>query len=211
MHPVRIHPYDAHILASILPGVRQVRTPLVTGCLWLFLVWLWVGSSIESATEGNGTVKRIDDLLSWITTGTAVAALGFIAYLVGSLLTIERWPPGPLQNARSVTRQRVDAVRYRTAVQKFLVRWPFRWIWRRRAAVRQWRYARKSRRENDPMRPPMRGAEALQRDALVDTEIMAWARRQSILVNPDVTMNDIRRAGRLPDLRNVYESYIDGG
>jgi hypothetical protein len=42
---------DTSMLASRLPGLRDLRTPLATGPLWLIAVWLVVHNHVPLSTE----------------------------------------------------------------------------------------------------------------------------------------------------------------
>lgn len=78
------------MLSALLPGVREFRTPLVTGALWGACVWLIGGSRVaeSAATRDFVTSYRLDALPS-----TALFAAGLLmVYLVGSLLVVRRSP-----------------------------------------------------------------------------------------------------------------------
>jgi hypothetical protein len=77
------------MLASLLPGLRDVRTPLTVGYLWLFTAWLVFGEHVpKSRPSGNGLVAQLFDLGGLLGKVAPIAALSFIAYLLGALLTI---------------------------------------------------------------------------------------------------------------------------
>ncbi len=77
------------MLASLLPGLRDVRTPLTVGYLWLFLGWLWFGDLLpRTRPEGDGLVAQVFDLVELLGAGTAIAAGSFLAYVLGSLITL---------------------------------------------------------------------------------------------------------------------------
>jgi hypothetical protein len=74
------------ILASALPGFRDLRAPLVAGYLWLLFVWLLVDPELPPpADHGTGVVDTMIDLAD--TVGTVWVALGVsvAAYLIGSI------------------------------------------------------------------------------------------------------------------------------
>src|SRR5215472_4774848 len=81
------------MLASLLPGLRDIRTPLTVGYLWLLAAWLMFGDFVRKGhLAGNGLVAQLFNLEGFLGKTFAVTALGFIAYLLGAILTI------PLEN-----------------------------------------------------------------------------------------------------------------
>ncbi len=77
------------MLASLLPGVRDVRTPLTVGYLWLVVLWAWFADSIpRERPSDEGLVARFFDLHDLLGPGATLAALSFVAYLLGVLLTV---------------------------------------------------------------------------------------------------------------------------
>lgn len=72
------------MLASLLPGIREVRAPLAAGYLWFVFGYLAAGAPDKS----QGLPAPVRDLVkvahSAGSAGTAVA-LSFLAYLLGSL------------------------------------------------------------------------------------------------------------------------------
>jgi hypothetical protein len=80
----RLH--QAAALASLLPGLRDLRAPLAAGYLWLLTVWLALAEHVpdrDEATTGLfSSVYRLDDLVTAIGLGVA---LSFVAYVLGML------------------------------------------------------------------------------------------------------------------------------
>jgi hypothetical protein len=73
------------VLASLLPGIRDLRAPLAAGYLWLLDLWLVLNHRIPSSTEATGPLEalyRLHGVVSAVGTGIA---LSFAAYLVGVL------------------------------------------------------------------------------------------------------------------------------
>ena len=84
-----------YMLASILPGLREVRTPLAVGYLWLLNLWLWWGNKLpRQAPEDSewSAASRIFELSGWLGKGATVAAVSFAAYLLGSLILLPYTP-----------------------------------------------------------------------------------------------------------------------
>jgi hypothetical protein len=77
------------VLASLLPGLRDLRTPLVTGYLYMFATWLLFGDYLLP-DPGTGVAARFYDLSTYVGRSGTLAAVSFASYLLGSLLTIRR-------------------------------------------------------------------------------------------------------------------------
>jgi hypothetical protein len=73
------------MLSSLLPGLRELRAPLAAGVLWLLALWFLAEPSLPTQDEATGLLAsayRLAEPLSALGLG---AALGFTAFLVGSL------------------------------------------------------------------------------------------------------------------------------
>jgi hypothetical protein len=81
---------ESSMLASLLPGLRDLRTPLATGYLWLVVIWLvahqYVPLTIQQAPP---PLKPLFQLGSVLGTSAVLAALSFVAYVMGSLLAFK--------------------------------------------------------------------------------------------------------------------------
>jgi hypothetical protein len=85
------------MLMNLLPGLRELRAPLASGYLWLLSAWLFLGRMQWLPTErppGNGEVARLWDLGGTLGRTVVIAAVTFIAYLIGSFLEMD--PDGEL-------------------------------------------------------------------------------------------------------------------
>ena len=75
------------MIANLLPGLRDLRTPLAVGYLWLVALWLllhkYLPTSIDAA---KGPLKSLYELGDFVGEGVVLAAVTFVAYLLGSLL-----------------------------------------------------------------------------------------------------------------------------
>jgi hypothetical protein len=81
------------MLANLLPGLRDLRTPLAVGYLWLSALWLLVHAHIpRSIAEASGPLRSFYELGSFVGNAAVLAALSFIAYLLGSLLLVRISP-----------------------------------------------------------------------------------------------------------------------
>jgi hypothetical protein len=77
------------LLASLLPGLRKLRTPLAVGYLWLLVTWLLSADKVPRIRpEGGGLVSALFDLQILLGQGAVLAAVSFVAYLIGALLSL---------------------------------------------------------------------------------------------------------------------------
>jgi hypothetical protein len=79
------------MLMHLLPGLRELRAPLVSGYLWLISAWLAFGHMgwlPSERPEGTGEVARLWDLGGTLGKAVVLAVITFIAYLIGSFLEI---------------------------------------------------------------------------------------------------------------------------
>ncbi|MEJ7635923.1 hypothetical protein [Aeromicrobium sp.] len=81
------------MLTSILPGLRDLRTPLAVGYVTLASIWLLCRDSLQAASQVKDSltfdVQRLFDDLG---PATGIAALTFAAYLVGCVLAVASPP-----------------------------------------------------------------------------------------------------------------------
>ena len=73
------------VIASLLPGVRELRTPLAAGYLWLLSFWLLFDPIFPSREEATGVYESISRLIEEGSIVGLGAAVSFIAYLVGTV------------------------------------------------------------------------------------------------------------------------------
>jgi hypothetical protein len=76
------------VLTSILPGLRQVRAPLVSGYLLLIGLWLIFHSRFDDLENAGHHSQAIDTLGRLLGRPGELAVFAFVAYLVGSLNTV---------------------------------------------------------------------------------------------------------------------------
>ena len=69
------------MLASLLPGLREVRTPLAVGYLWFFNFWLWFGDDLprQVSDTDSPVVQQVFELSDLLGKGITVAAISFAA------------------------------------------------------------------------------------------------------------------------------------
>lgn len=81
------------MLSALLPGLRDLRTPLVTGYLYLLCVWVTFGEQRLRPDNPNVFMDRVIDLRDLLGVSFAFAAISFVAFLVGSLLGLPSSTP----------------------------------------------------------------------------------------------------------------------
>lgn len=77
------------MLSSLLPGVREIRTPLASGYLWIINLWITAGGWVPSKDPGHGAVSAIWKMGEFFGKPVLLAALSFIAYLIGTFLEVD--------------------------------------------------------------------------------------------------------------------------
>jgi hypothetical protein len=76
------------MLATLLPGLRDLRAPLAAGYLWLAAGWLYFASQLPaSVNDANGVLKDIYRVADASNPVAIAAGLTFTAYLLGILST----------------------------------------------------------------------------------------------------------------------------
>ena len=86
------------ILASALPGFRDLRAPLIAGYLWLVFVWIWIKPDIHKRPT-NEVAAAVYDLAKdvgpiWIGLGVGVAAylIGAVSQALSPIIGHKVWP-----------------------------------------------------------------------------------------------------------------------
>ena len=72
------------VLANALPGIRDLRPPLVAGYFWLLLIWLWAEPHVDSA-HASGAVASALELGEAMGHVGIAAAVSAVAYLLGAV------------------------------------------------------------------------------------------------------------------------------
>jgi hypothetical protein len=87
------------LITNLLPGLRDLRTPLAVGYLWLVALWLVLYKHLpKSIGTARGPMKSLYELGDFVGKGVVLAAATFVAYLLGSLLVR---PPRTWLNAKA--------------------------------------------------------------------------------------------------------------
>ena len=74
-----------NVLATLLPGVRAVRTPLAVGLVWLAVLWTALEGPVSDWSQADGILEswgRLDPVFSAIGVATCIT---FAAYVIGSV------------------------------------------------------------------------------------------------------------------------------
>jgi len=95
------------LLTSILPGLRDVRTPLACGYMWLVAAWLAFADRLPRTRPSAGMAASIWDLGGHVGKVAVLAAVTFAAYLIGAVLEfdpIRLWRSRGVPSASAVLR-----------------------------------------------------------------------------------------------------------
>jgi tetratricopeptide (TPR) repeat protein len=91
------------VLANLLPGLREIRAPVVSGYLWLIFLFLALHSALPSRHDAGSAIQPIFDLGDRLSVLGLATVTGVAAYLIGSamqelLKSVGRWlaPRKPL-------------------------------------------------------------------------------------------------------------------
>lgn len=74
------------MLAQILPGFRDFRTPLMTGVLWLTALWAFLGTPIPKKDDKEGVFGLLNQVSEYLSPSLILGVISFTAYLLGVLL-----------------------------------------------------------------------------------------------------------------------------
>lgn len=77
------------MLSSVLPGVREFRTPLTVGSAWLLVVWLLFGHHAPRMKPDEQPMASLWDLGSYAGKGGMLIGASLLAYLVGAFIEID--------------------------------------------------------------------------------------------------------------------------
>ncbi|WP_290057614.1 hypothetical protein [Amycolatopsis solani] len=77
------------MLTSLLPGLREVRTPIASGFAWLLVAWLAVADHLPKSRPPQHVFATLWDLGSYVGKGGLLVVVSFAAYLVGAFLEVD--------------------------------------------------------------------------------------------------------------------------
>jgi tetratricopeptide (TPR) repeat protein len=72
------------VLANLLPGLREIRAPLISGYLWLVFFFLVLHEQLPTQETASSTLEPLFDLAHDLSALGVVTVSGVAAYLVGS-------------------------------------------------------------------------------------------------------------------------------
>lgn len=113
------------MLSALLPGVRELRTPFITGALWASCLWLLIGSRITHSSNTREFIDRYQ--LSVIPAPVWIGVGSVIAYLIGSLLVVRT---SPFSLFRDRIRGRLTPAIDRLGKYRLPARKRYRLLWR---------------------------------------------------------------------------------
>jgi len=76
------------VLANLLPGLREVRSPLASGYIWILTVWILFSDRLPRRQSADQPWAAIYDFSATVGKPATLAAISFAAYLLGCLLEI---------------------------------------------------------------------------------------------------------------------------
>jgi hypothetical protein len=71
------------VISQLLPGLRELRTPLAVGYVWFLTGWMTFASKIPDSKHATGIVAELYRLVGAVGRPATLAGLTFCAYLVG--------------------------------------------------------------------------------------------------------------------------------
>lgn len=74
------------MLATVLPGVREIRTPLTVGYMWFLVLWLAIGHRLPPPSRASGVLADIFRISHAVGPAGTAVAVSVAAYIVGILL-----------------------------------------------------------------------------------------------------------------------------
>ncbi|MEU6232467.1 hypothetical protein [Kitasatospora sp. NPDC047058] len=76
------------MLTTLLTGLRDFRTPLAVGYLWLVALWLAFHNSVPPRTTATGLPADVYQLVEVAGRPLTLASLSLVAYLIGAMLEV---------------------------------------------------------------------------------------------------------------------------
>jgi hypothetical protein len=74
------------MFATVLPGVRYIRTPLTVGYMWFLVLWLAIGHQLPTPSRASGMLADIFRIAHAVGPAGTAVAVSVAAYVVGILL-----------------------------------------------------------------------------------------------------------------------------
>ena len=77
------------MFAGLLPGVRDLRTPLAIGYVWLISAWLWLHDRLPDRASAREPMADLYELGGLLPASATLAAVTFMAYFLGSTVELD--------------------------------------------------------------------------------------------------------------------------
>jgi hypothetical protein len=71
------------MLATLLPGLREIRAPIAAGFLWLGTLWVVFGDFLRINGKNVGLIANLIALGNWLDKAVLLGIIAFAAYLIG--------------------------------------------------------------------------------------------------------------------------------
>jgi hypothetical protein len=78
--------HTIRVLASIMPGLREIRTPLAVGYAWILVIYLAVGYHVADAARATGPLADMYRIGRLVSPAGIAVAVSVVAYLVGVVI-----------------------------------------------------------------------------------------------------------------------------
>lgn len=78
---------EVDVFASLLPGLRDFRTPLAVGSLWLAVLWVWFAHLVPDANDAEGLIQQMYRLTGVFGSVVLVSMMSFSGYVIGLLVS----------------------------------------------------------------------------------------------------------------------------
>jgi hypothetical protein len=93
------------LIASVLPGARSIRRPLLAGLLWAVSLWVALADQVPTRADAGGKAQQIYDLIDYLGVPATVLLAASLTFVLGVLATfgtdLVRRLFGGLQTTRS--------------------------------------------------------------------------------------------------------------
>ncbi|MEU6400720.1 hypothetical protein ABZ867_27535 [Streptomyces cinnamoneus] len=76
------------MLLTLLPGIRELRTPLAIGYIYLLTLTILLKGSVPRKEDATGPLQSIYEIAEWLGKPALLGISAFAAYLIGSILQV---------------------------------------------------------------------------------------------------------------------------
>lgn len=93
------------MLASLMPGFRDLRVPLSSGLLLVAASWILLGQFVPTREQATGLVEQTYVLMQALGAPALLASLTFVSYVLGILavyITANYWPLNRLMHTGDI-------------------------------------------------------------------------------------------------------------